>query len=76
MRRKLRRLASSSRNARATVQGSDGRLLLCQCPSSYICAARRVFPGACVPCRLQNTCAGARLAARLICGELLGELAT
>ena len=26
MRRKLRRLASSSRNARATVQGSDGRL--------------------------------------------------
>ena len=51
-------------------------MLLCQCPSSYICAARRVFPGACVPCRLQNTCAGARLAERLICGELLGELAT
>jgi hypothetical protein len=68
VRRKLRRLASSSRNARATVQGSDGRLpviLHLRRPSR----AAYVPPGACVPCRVQNTCAGARLA------ELLGELA-
>jgi len=71
VRRKLRRLASSSRNARATVQGSDGRLLLC--PSSY----RLRRPSRVSRCvrALQNTCAGARLAERLICGELLGELA-
>ena len=43
MRRKLRRLASSSRNARATVQGSDGRLLLCPLPSAP--------PVACFPVR-------------------------
>jgi len=46
VRRKLRRLASSSRNARATVQGSDGRLPVIL----RICAARRV-PPTCRPVR-------------------------
>jgi len=47
VRRKLRRLASSSRNARATVQGSDGRLLLC--PSCVILPSAP--PVACFPVR-------------------------
>ena len=60
MRRKLRRLASSSRNARATVQGSDGRLLLCV---PVILHLRRPSRAArcvrAVAAHLQKKCAGA-----------------
>lgn len=55
MRRKLRRLASSSRNARATVQCSDGRLRLCVPVISYTIGGAYPVPSRrvarCVPCR-------------------------
>ena len=69
MRRKLRRLASSSRNARATVQGSDGRLLLCVPVILHLRSPSRAARCVRAVAHLQKKCAGARLAERLICGE-------